>query len=226
MPGKVYICSKVKRGVRGAAPKHAGANDTTRYVDVTSAQPTTNAYRRAFSPMDMSLSAYGAPDGHTYACFENYWQSLKHFPNRPHAADKAWWRNAPAPHRRLPKVDPTTCLYASDEARFPGQVFDYVESRKTFYVPDYIGTRLSPNFVQAQLEYIRGWVRDGDDVVVKDYDGPRSANPDADRHGAPLIEEVTADLLRDKINDTTFPFGHGYVVAAEILEIPKEAYIA
>lgn len=222
MSGKVYICSKVKRGVRGAAPKHAGANDTTRYVDVTSAQPTTNAYRRAFSPMDMRRC--GAPDGHTYACFENYWQSLKHFPNRPHAVDKAWWRNAPAPHRRLPKVDPTTCLYASDETRFPGQVFDYVESRKTFYVPDYIGTRLSPNFVQDELEYIRGWVRDGYDVVVKDYDGPRSADPDT--HGAPLIEEVTVALLRDKINDTAFPFGHGYVVAAEILGIPKEDYVA
>ena len=224
MPGKVYICSKVKRGVKGSAPKHAGANDTTRYVDVTSAQPTTSAYRRAFSPMDMSLGVYHAPDGHTYACFENYWQSLKHFPGRPHAADKAWWRNEQLPHRRLRKVDPTTCLYSSDETRFPGQVFDYVESRKAIYVPDYIETKLHTNFAQSELGYIRGWVNAGYDVVVKDYDGPRSA--DADTHGAPRIEEVTADLLRDKINDTAFPFGHGYVVAAEILEIPKEDYIA
>ena len=224
MPGKVYICSKVKRGVKGAAPKHAGANDVTRYVDVTSAQPTTSAYRVAFSPMDMTLGVYHAPDGHTYACFENYWQSLKHFPNRPHAADKAWWRNERLPHRRLRGVDPTTCLYSSDETRFPGQVFDYVESRKAFYVPDYIRTKLYVNFAQSELDYLRGWVNVGYDVVVRDYDGPRSADPDT--YGAPRIEEVTADLLRDKINDTAFPFGHGYVVAAEILEIPKEDYIA
>ena len=224
MPGKVYICSKVKRGVKGSAPKHAGANDSTRYVDVTSAQPTTNAYRRAFSPMDMSLSPYHAPDGHTYACFENYWQSLKHFPGRPHAADKAWWRNEQLPHRRLPKVDPTTCLYASDETRFPGQVFDYVESRKAFYVPDYIRTKLHMNAAQSVFDHLRESLENGCDVVIKDYDGPRSVDPDT--HGAPLIKEVTADLLRDKINDTTSPFGHGYVVAAELLSIPKEDYIA
>ena len=103
-------------------------------------------------------------------------------------------------------------------------MFDYVESRKAFYVPDYIRTKLHMNAAQSVFDHLRESLENGCDVVIKDYDGPRSIDPDT--HGAPLIKEVTADLLRDKINDTTSPFGHGYVVAAELLSIPKEDYIA
>jgi hypothetical protein len=53
---------------------------------------------------------------------------------------------------------------------------------------------------------------------VSDFDGPRDAD------GQPLIEEVTVDLLRDKIEDVAHPFGHGYVVAAKLLGIPAAAY--
>ena len=56
-------------------------------------------------------------------------------------------------------------------------------------------------------------------VVITDYDGPRDA------HGEPACEEVTLELLREKLHDETRPFGHGYVVAAELLEIPSAAFL-
>lgn len=217
--GRVYIRSKVQRGVRGTAPSHEEACITTKYVDVTSAQPRANLNRRAFSPMHMENGhTYHAPDGHDYGCYEHYWQSLKHFPGRPHMVDKVWWRNRTVPKRRLGGVNPATCLYAADETRFPGEVFNYVESRKKFYVPDYTAKLNGSALAREAFQEIDHWLWAGYDVVVQDYDGPRDAA------GAPLIEELTVDLLRDKIEDTTFPFGHGYVVAAKILAIPAWEY--
>ena len=222
--GKVYIRSKVKRGVTGTAPMHEEACVSTRYVDVTTAQPRANLNRRAFSPMHMEAGLlYHAPDGHDYGCYEHYWQSLKFFPGRPHAADKTWWRNRTVPKRRLTGVNPATCLYAADETRFPGEIFDYVESRKKFYVPDYTAKLNGSALAREAFQQIENRLAAGNDVVVQDYDGPRDANP-GQSYGAPLIEEVTVDLLRDKINDATFPFGHGYVVAAKILGIPAWEY--
>ena len=55
-------------------------------------------------------------------------------------------------------------------------------------------------------------------MVIYDFDGPRA--PD----GTPLCLPVTVELLKQKINDTTFPFGHGYVVAATALGIPPTEY--
>jgi hypothetical protein len=42
--------------------------------------------------------------------------------------------------------------------------------------------------------------------------------------GTPTTIEVTLDTLRQKINATDFPFGHGYVVAALLLGISPEEY--
>lgn len=217
--GRVYIRSKPKRGHSGKAPLHEEADISTKIVDVTSAQPLANVNRRAFSPMHIERGqAYSAPDGEKYACYEHYWQSLKHFPNRPHDVDKAWWRTKTKAHRCLPKVGPDTCLYAADEARFPGEVFGYVESRKKFYVPDYGAWLDSSRRADERFDEMRYWLRRGWDVIVSDFDGPRDAD------GQPLIEEVTVELLRDKINDVAHPYGHGYVVAAKLLGIPIEDY--
>ena len=37
---------------------------------------------------------------------------------------------------------------------------------------------------------------------------------------------VTPEMLRERINDVRFPFGHGYVVAAMAAGIPAAAYCA
>lgn len=223
MPGTVYIRSKIKRFAKhqiAPLPENYVPPRGYMIVNVTSQQPKANAYRVAFSPMHVFNGPYNAPDGHTYACFEHYWQGLKHYPNRNHVADKEWWRTEVVAHRKLPRVDPTTCLYSSDEARFPGQAFNYIESRKTFYVPDYRAKIRNSHVSHTELNKLRNDVFSrGIDVIIDDFDGPRMEN------GHPAIAEVTTELLRAKLHDATFPFGHGYLVAAEILGIAPEEYM-
>ena len=113
---------------------------------------------------------------------------------------------------------PSTCLYSTDETRFPGQTFQYVASRKAFYVNDYRRKIVECDIAQAMLTDLREQLREGTHIVVADYDGPRSAQ------GAPLCEEVTVGLLHDKLHDPAHPFGHGYLVAAEILGIEPAMY--
>lgn len=62
-------------------------------------------------------------------------------------------------------------------------------------------------------------VENGKDIVVYDFDGPRLSN------GKVTCLELTVDLLREKINDTSFPFGHGYIVASWFKGIIPEQYI-
>ena len=39
-----------------------------------------------------------------------------------------------------------------------------------------------------------------------------------------VVARFTVELLREKLYDARFPFGHGYIVAAELAGIPLEAY--
>jgi hypothetical protein len=221
MPGNVYIRSKIKRGVAGQTTPQIVDRPVslpTKVVNVTSQQPKLSVFRRAFSPMHVYGDAYVAPDGEAYACYEHYWQSLKHFPGRNHQTDKAWWRRQTQARRRLTGVNPTICLYASDETRYDGELFGYVESRKAFYVPDYSAKLASCALAQRILRYLRSYLDDECDVIIEDFDGPRC--PD----GLPQIARVTPALLREKLNDPTMPFGHGYVVAAALLGIELAEY--
>ena len=63
----------------------------------------------------------------------------------------------------------------------------------------------------------------GTDLVIMDFDGPRIPNQNKDEQVTCV--EVTQELLREKINDPTFPFGHGYVVAAHLAGIEPSQYI-
>ena len=40
----------------------------------------------------------------------------------------------------------------------------------------------------------------------------------------PYPQDIKFELLKEKINDETHPFGHGYVVAAEVLGVAPELY--
>ena len=224
MPARVYIRSKTfprKPGPWGALP--FAATETNHVsVDVTTGQRDREAPGRvAFSPMHVDPSRpYHAPNGVTYVCYEHYWQELKHFPDRDRAKDLKFWRRRgiKKANRKLAKVVPSTCLYASDETRFPGKKFKYVESRKTFYVNDYRRKIVECELAQAMLTDLREKLREGTHIVIADYDGPRDPN------GAPECKEVTVELLHDKLHDTAHPFGHGYLVAAEILGIEPAMY--
>jgi hypothetical protein len=156
-------------------------------------------------------------DGGTYkgfANFEAYWQSGKVFRDIDEDKTMKFWKNVgkvkksgerDKPKRRFPGSKGKEVLYS----KFPGfdnQKMDYVTSRKEVYVPLYEEMIKD----KEMALYWKGLVADGQDVAVYDYDGPRLID------GRETIKEVTMELLKEKINDTRFPFGHGYVVASYI----------
>ena len=205
--GRIFIGAKNFKGVWASKPE--GWTGVT--VDVTSAQPTAAANRIAFSPMDMS-TPYTHPTEGTYPNFEAYWQSLKVVEGVCHATTKKWWRGITKAKRRHPKTKGRTVLGAR-HVSFQ-DMLGYVDSRKQIYVPDYY-KKIEHS---ARLAEHVASVSKGNDVIVYDFDGPRDGN------GAPLCEELTLNLLKNKIEDTASPFGHGYVVAAAIAGIEPRMY--
>ena len=214
---KVYIRSKPfprTRGKSGSLPDSA-VGDTVS-VDVTSGQKRASVNRIAFSPMHIG-APYFTPTGDRFSCYEHYWQSLKVYEGADHAAALQWWKRQTNPKRRLPKTKGARVLHAVDEKRYPGREFGYVDSRKAFYLKDYRQKIRNCPMAKLAVQSIRAKLQTAN-IVITDYDGPR------DVHGEPSCEEVTIELLRQKLHDVSNPFGHGYAVAAEILDIPDGAF--
>jgi hypothetical protein len=182
-------------------------------VDVTSSQFKASKYRRDFSPMHPKEGGYKAPDGHTYLNFEHYWQGGKVWEGLPEDAARAFFRKAVKPTRRFPGGKIRRILRGQWE-NFPLQIMGYVESRKRIYVPFY------HEFMHASesLTELRKEVDAGQDVVIYDFDGPRLEG------GELTCMEVTLDLLKKKIAYEKQPFGHGYVVAAALANIPYKEF--
>lgn len=204
--GKVYIISLPGRG-KG---KHIESPVGCVKLNVTSGQATLNKNRRDFSPMTFVDGSYKG-----FANFESFWQSGKVFEEIDEEKAMKFWKNVGKakksgergpPKRRYPGSKGKKVLYA----KFPGfenQEMDYVTSRKEVYVPLY-------EEMIRDREMALHWkkaVESGQDVAVYDFDGPR-----LEEDGSESCAEVTMELLKEKINDTRFPFGHGYVVAAYI----------
>jgi len=194
--GKVYVASMNLRGKWAKRPQGA------LLVNVTSAQSKGSKNRRDFSPMTPVEGGYKG-----YWNFESYWQSGKVFEDIPPEKVKEWWRKNIQPRRRYPHSKGRRVLYA----KFDGHdaQMDYITSRKMVYVPEYAQLVKDREMTKVWRETV---VR-GESVVVYDFDGPR------DEEGHVMWVEVTESLLCEKLNDTTFPFGHGYIVAALIAGI-------
>lgn len=194
LPGRVYIASMNLRGRRAIAPEGASV------LNVTSAQRKASSERRDFSPMTHKDGGYKG-----YWNFEAYWQSGKVFDGIPRSESLTWWKNVTEPKRRFPKAKGKHVLYAifDDVSSEP---MDYVTSRKRVYVPQYYS-------YMKDSESAHAWkkkVSSGRDVIVYDFDGPRTSNGDVD------VEEVTRELIFKKLHETQSPFGHGYIVAAHL----------
>jgi len=58
-------------------------------------------------------------------------------------------------------------------------------------------------------------VDNGHNILILDYDGPRNVD----------YLEVKIDMLKEKINDKSAPFGHGYVIAGLLASIEPYHYI-
>ncbi len=198
MPGKVWIAAMNMRGVRAEAVDPASVR-----VNVTSAQAKLNKHRLAFSPMTPIKGGYKG-----YWNFESYWQSGKKFKGVPIERSRAWWRAQEVPRRRFPGAKTRVVEHAEFEGH--PKPLGYVESRKRVYVPEYAALIER----RAELKELQELVAAGTSVTVYDFDGPRSPED-----GAPLCLEVTRELLVNKLHDTQYPFGHGYIVAAKIAKI-------
>lgn len=198
MSGKVYIASMNMRG------KWAERPDNVLLLNVTSAQGKDNINRRDFSPMSETYYK-------DFWCFENYWQSGKVIENVDREKQLVWWKKQTEGKRRYPGSKDKKVLYSE----FEGIKRDYITSRKEIYVPEYYE-------LINKTESLKKWkeiVQSGKNVVVYDFDGPRLEN------GDPTFLEVNIELLKDKINNVSFPFGHGYIVAGTLLNINPELYI-
>ena len=200
--GKIYIASM---NLRGEWAKKIDADSIT--INATSAQAKASKNRRDLSPMTEIVGGYKG-----FWNFESYWQSGKVFEGMDDKVVKDWWRAQKVPKRRYPKGKGKKVLCA----RFEGyeEDMDYVTSRKKVYVKEYYE-------MVKDREMILHWkkfLEEGQDLTIYDFDGPRT------EEGKVSCLELTEDLLREKISDLKFPFGHGYVVAATIAGILPEVY--
>lgn len=201
MSGKVYIASMNMRGT-WATP----IDDKSIKVNVCSSQSKTSKNRRDFSPMTEINGRYKG-----FHCFENYWQSGKVYEDVPIETTKSWWSNLNEPKRRYPNSKGKKVLYAL----FDGEKMDYVTSRKKVYVSEYY--ELVKN--REMVAYWKDMLKKGNSLTIYDFDGPRNED------GTPTCLELTEELLIQKINNTTYPFGHGYVVSGTIAGITPDKYI-
>ena len=202
--GEILVCSMNMRGEWASLPENG-----KQYIkiNVTSAQGKAAKNRLAFSPMTPIPNGYKG-----FWCFENYWQSLKVFQDIPFETSSSYFRQLSEPKRRYPKSKGKKVLYAKTET---GQELDYIESRKQVYVPEYYQL-IKDNEMTL---YYKKMLQEGHNLAFYDFDGPRTEG-----HGVTCLE-LTEDLLKDKINDCSHPFGHGYIVAATIADIMPEKYI-
>lgn len=180
-------------------------------INVTSAQAKASKNRLDFSPMTEIVGGYKG-----YWNFESYWQSGKVFEDIPAEKTKKWWRELKEPKRRFPNSKGKKVLYALFDENKSDEKMDYITSRKKIYVPEYYD--LIKN--KEMTLHWREMLEKGHNLIVYDFDGPRSVNGDVD------CLELTKELLIDKINDGRFPFGHGYIVAGTICGINPDMYLS
>ncbi len=202
--GKVYIASMNLRGAR-AVPIDANSLK----LNVTSAQRTLSLDRRDFSPMTPIEGGYKG-----YWNYESRWQSGKIFEGIDEKMSKSWWKAQTKPKRRFPKGKGKTILCARFEGYEDKGDMDYVTARKTVYVNEYYD--LIKN--RERTLYWKKLLEEGQNITIYDFDGPRTEDK-----GVTCLE-LNEDLLRDKINDLKFPFGHGYVVACALTGIDLSVF--
>jgi len=151
---------------------------------------------------------------HGFWNFESYWQSGKVYETIPYERTRKWWLELKEAKRRFPGSKGKRVLH-SKWIEHSDELMDYVKSRKKVYVPRYYDLVAE----REMVKYYRDLLKAGKNITVYDFDGVRDAE------GNPICKELTVDLLIEKINDTKFPFGHGYIVAALIANIHYDEYI-
>ena len=164
-------------------------------------------------------------NGEVANTFENLWQYSKVYPQLGHwdyekeEPTEKWWKwmhkgfntlkngkGVRTPPEisvlkkkvREGKIDSWTPIGSWWE----GKLLGYIEARKVIYAPNYQELiREVPVLVEMRQKL--------ENILILDLDGP---SQDEYPEGA----LATEDFIWDKLNDPSAPFGHGYVVAAEL----------
>ncbi len=209
--GRVYIGQKHQRGVAG---DRGARRDNALAVDVTSAsmnQLGPNKERASqLSPFFVGPIVDKA-SGLVAKWHENRWQYGKMWPTAGHIDTNgrptpAWfefrrkgYESSKAKRRPLPRK-----RYGNANSSFyEGRVYDYIESRKEIYVPEYAELIRDKPAMRAMQDILNT----GRDILILDNDAlPKTVHPQGRAMSQALWDEM--------INDASLPFGHGYVVAA------------
>ena len=199
--GQVFIAGMIMRGKWAEVPSQL---ENYRKINVTSAQRKDSLYRRDFSPM--TLHPYKG-----FCCFENYWQSGKRYTGLSEEKTLEWWKRQTKGRRRCSLGKNRQVEYAIWES---GDKLDYLQSRKQVYVPLY--SQMVED--RESLSSLKDMLEKGISLIIYDFDGPFIGN-------TPVVLPVTLVLLKEKINDLTRPFGHGYLVAGLLAGIDYKDYI-
>ena len=199
----IYVASMNMRG------QWANSPEGCKKINVTSSQAKNSRYRLTFSPMTPIEGGYKG-----FYCFENYWQAGKRYQGIEDIEKQMnWWKTQQKGRRRYPAGKGKKIMYAE----YPNfdKPLDYIPSRKLVYVPEYY------NLIKDTpvLKELQERAKKGECLVIYDFDGPRNSDK------TPTIKQVTLDLLKEKLNNGKFPFGHGYIVAGAVAGILPEEYL-
>ena len=230
--GVVYIGANTRRGIAGETnPTIQGVVN----IDATSGSMNkidNLPAKNAFSPMYLGPFYYG---NQYIEVFENFWQYGKIFPELGHLDEegnvtekwrefrrKGWIKKRGDRHPDGTRTNDVKFVDDKGRNRYRYMIassssydvkgkkqLNYIDSRKFVYC--YVYSELVKR--QPAFQALRRKVEAGESFQILDLDGPRKER----------TLKVTLEMLREKINDPSEPFGHGYVLAGMLAGIdPKE----
>ncbi len=222
----VIIASKPFRGSKIKYPVKKGYLR----VDVTSGSMLKlgDFYAKNLSPL--FLGPIELETGEKVNKFENLWQYSKVYKHLNHIDDdgepnKKWklWREkgfnklknnkgirTPVEVSRLKKLYKEGKIdnWTPEYSYYNNEKLDYLKSRKEIYIPQYV--KLIKN--ENAFIVLKEKVKNGENIMIMDLDGP---SLDIYPEGALVTEE----FIKCMLNNIDRPFGHGYIIAAELLDI-------
>jgi len=214
------IGGKATRGVKGS---RNAICDGYKNIDVTSgSRVKIGAYSgRDFSPIVGNLRVID--DGREFQQFENWWQGnkaykhLNHIKKRgsgsgfvttnefKHFQDK--WAKAPKGKRTPPEIKLNGTTAKPVFGVYDGKQYGYAAARWQ-YTAKYCEA-VKKTGVFWELAKI---LQNGENIMLIDHDAPSSKDN-------PQGISIDWNTIDEKLNDLRHPYGHGYIIAAMLLNV-------
>lgn len=231
--GEVYVGKKAERGVLGSTdpliPGVLNINATSGSMNKINGVPAKQLSPMYLGPVE-EKEIFGIGD-QVALLFENYWQYGKIFNELGHIdaigqltptwyafREKGYKKTKGDRHpdgtksKEVKYVDSRGNrhfrYYTAISSMYLDNVLDYITSRKLIYAPVY-------GFLVVRtpaFQELKKLVESGQSVQILDFDV------------LPGSHRISLEFLRERINDATLPFGHGYVVAGLLAGIEPSQY--